>query len=114
MGDCRGTGACRHRAPGCPLDVQAGRGLPFRSGQIWHPARVRRDRPRRAVSACVPRTSRSRTPPAMKTEVEDREKSKKRLIQVFKKAQRRNRNVRPEVLEREVAEAVRSIRKKSR
>ena len=50
----------------------------------------------------------------MKTEVEDREKSKKRLIQLFKKAQRRNRNVRPGVLEREVAEAMRPIRKKSR
>ena len=46
----------------------------------------------------------------MKTEVEDREKSKKRLIQLFKKAQRRNRNVRPDVLEREVAEAVRAVR----
>ena len=40
----------------------------------------------------------------------EREKNEKRLLQLIKKAHRRNRNVRPEVIEREVAEAVRAVR----
>jgi hypothetical protein len=46
----------------------------------------------------------------MKTVSKERDKNKKRLLQLIKKAHRRNRNVRPEVIEREVAEAVRAVR----
>lgn len=41
----------------------------------------------------------------MKAVANGHEKNKKRLLQLIKKAHRRNRNVRPEVIEREVAEA---------
>ena len=42
--------------------------------------------------------------------LEDYETNKEELFGLIKKAQRRNKRVKPEVVEREVAEAVRSVR----
>jgi len=44
--------------------------------------------------------------------LEDYEESKERLFGLIKKAQKRSKGVKPEVIEREVAEAVRSVRAK--
>ena len=44
--------------------------------------------------------------------LEDYEESKEQLFGLIKKAQRRNKGVKPEVIEREVAEAVKAVRAK--
>jgi len=44
--------------------------------------------------------------------LEDYEENKERLFGLIKKARRRNKSVKPEVIEREVAEAVKAVRAK--
>ena len=44
--------------------------------------------------------------------LEDYEENKERLFALVKKAQHRSKKVKPEVIEREVAEAVRAVRAK--
>ena len=44
--------------------------------------------------------------------LEDYEENKEQLFSLIKKAQRRNKKVKPDIIEREVAEAVKSVRAK--